>query len=117
MKIEVDTINKIRAQAERDAKRYLEAKLNYGKGAGTQRKLLDAELQERMKNEIYKTAFEAALTRIDKAGVAEKIRKKKGVQAAYSGAKKTVRSVRRAENFYYRNKLWIDQIARLIFGK
>ena len=115
MKIEVDTINKIRAQAEKDAQRYAEAKLNYGKGAGTQRKLLDAELKEKMANEIYKAAFEAALAGIDKAGVVEKIRKKKGVQRAVDGARKGIRTVRRAENMYYRNKGLIDRIVGVLF--
>lgn len=116
MKIEVDTINKIRAQAEKDAKRYMTAKLNYGKGSGTQRKLLDAELKEKMANEIYKTAFEAALTRLDKADIVASIRKKKGVQRTVEGARKGIRTVRRAENLYYRNKFWIDRLIGVIFG-
>jgi hypothetical protein len=110
-------IEKIRAQAAKDAKRYSEAQMNYGRGAGTQRKLLDAELEEKLKNEVYKAAFEAALTGIDKAGVAEKIRKKKGVQRAVEGGRKTIRAARRAENFYYRNKRWIDGIVTAIFGE
>ena len=111
----MSSIEKTRKMAEKDAQRYAEAKLNYGKGAGTQRKLLDAELKEKMVNEIYKTAFEAALARIDQAGVVEKIRKKKGVQRAVEGARKGVRTVRRAENMYYRNKGLIDRIIGVLF--
>lgn len=110
-------ISKIRAQAAKDAKRYAEAQMNYGRGAGTQRKLLEAELKEKLKNDIYKAAFEAALDTINKADVAEKIRKKKGVRKAVDGAKKTVRAARRAENFYYRNRYWIDNLVRSIFGE
>lgn len=111
----MSSIEKTRKMAEKDARRYAEAKLNYGKGAGTQRKLLDAELKEKMANEIYKAAFEAALAGIDQAGVVEKIRKKKGVQRAVDGARKGVRTVRRAENMYYRNKGLIDRIVGVLF--
>ncbi len=111
----MSSIEKTRKMAEKDARRYAEAKLNYGKGAGTQRKLLDAELKEKMANEIYKAAFEAALAGIDKAGVVEKIRKKKGVQRAVEGARKGVRTVRRAENMYYRNKGLIDRVFGVLF--
>ena len=110
-------IDKIRAQARKDAKRYSEAQMNYGRGAGNQRKILDAELQEKLKDDIYKATFEAALAGINKADVAEKIRKKKGIQAAVEGAKKTARAARRAENFYYRNRYWIDNIVRAVFGE
>ena len=113
----MNQIEAMRRQAERDAKRYMEARLNYGKGAGTQRKLIDAEIKERMKDAIYKAAFEATLAGIDQAGVAEKIRKKKGVQKAVEGGRKTIRAARRAENFYQRNRYWINDIVRAIFGE
>lgn len=115
--IKLSAIDRIRRQAKKDAMRYTEAQLNYGKGAGTQRKILNAEIQERLKNDIYKTAFEAALAGINQANVAEKIRKKKGVQATFEGAKKAARSVRRAESFYYRNQYWLSAIFRAIFGE
>lgn len=108
-------IENLRRQAARDAQRYLEAKMNYGQGAGNQRKIINAQVQERMKNEIYKAAFEAALAGIDKAGVAEKIQKKKGVQRVVEGTRKGLRTARRAEGFYYRNRYWIDSILGAIF--
>ena len=113
----MSAIEKIRKQAERDAKRYSEAQMNYGKGAGNQRKIIDAEVKEKLKDDIYKAAFEAALARINEADVAEKIKRKKGVRKAVDGAKKTVRAARRAEGFYYRNRYWIDNIVRAIFGE
>lgn len=112
----MSAIERIREEARRDARRYSEAQLNYGKGAGTQRRLIDAELKEKMKDEIYHTAFEAALAGINKADVASRIQKKKGIQRAYEGAKKTVRAAQRAEGFYHRNRYWIDQIMHAIFG-
>lgn len=111
------TIEKIRAQARKDAKRYSEAQMNYGKGAGNRRKILDAELKEKLKDDIYKAAFEAALAGINKADVAKKIEQKKGLQRAVNNAKKGVRAARRANNFYNRNHTWIDDLLRLIFGE
>lgn len=113
----MSAIDRLRRQAKKDAMRYTEAQLNYGKGAGTQRKILNAEIQEKLKNDIYKATFEATLACINQADVAEKIRKKKGVQATFEGAKKAARSVRRAESFYYRNQYWLSAIFRAIFGE
>lgn len=113
----MSAIESIRRQAARDAKRYSEAQMNYGRGAGNQRKILDAELKEKLKDDIYKAAFETALANINKADVAAKIRKKKGVQRAVEGAKKTARAARRAENFYSRNRTWIDDLLKVIFGE
>lgn len=109
------SVEEIRRQAAKDAKRYSEAQLNYGKGAGITRRLLKAELEEKMKDAIYKTAFEAALTGIDKAGIAAQIQKKKGIQRAVEGGRKTLRAARRAEGFYYRNRSWIDRFLNVIF--
>lgn len=109
-------IEKIKLQAARDARRYSEAQMNYGQGAGTQRKLIDAEIKEKLKDDIYRATFEATLAGINQADVAKKIQQKKGIQRAVDGAKKGVRAARRAENFYYRNRYWIDQIVRAIFG-
>ena len=112
----MSAIERIREQARRDAKRYSEAQLNYGKGAGNRRKILNAELQEKMKNDIYKAEFNKTLESINKRDIARKIENKKGVEKAIDGAKKTVRAARRAEGFYQRNKYWIDGILREIFG-
>lgn len=49
---------KIDKTARKDAKRYADAKMYYGEGAGTRRKLLKAELSNKMKDEHYKKAFD-----------------------------------------------------------
>ena len=113
----MNQIEALKRQAAKDAKRYLEAKLNYGKGAGTKRKLITAELQEKMKNDIYKAAFEEALARINQADITAQIRKKKGVQAAVEGSRKTIRAARRAGNFCYQNQGWLKPLIQYIFGK
>lgn len=109
-------MNNIYEEARRDAKRYMEAKMNYGKGAGTKRKLLDAELSKKMKDAAYKEAFEYALSRIDQSEVVKKVRNKKTVKHAAETARKGYYAARRASNFYYRNKSWIDELVRHIFG-
>lgn len=110
-------MEKIRRQASRDAKRYSEAQMNYGKGAGTRRKLLKAEIDEKMKDYHYEVEFHKALSRINQGDILKKVETKKGIQKTYNGAKKAVRTARRASNFYSRNKSWIDDLLRLIFGE
>ena len=67
--------------AEKDAKRLVDAKMFYGSGAGTRRKLLNAELTTRnseLKN--YETALNRATEHVDakSAKKATKERKNKG---------------------------------------
>jgi len=54
---------KIAKQANKDAKKYVEAKQYYGEGAGTRRKILKGQLSEKMKNPDYKKAFDEAVSR------------------------------------------------------
>lgn len=56
--------------AKRDAKKFVRAKMGYGEGAGTRRKLLKAELSEKMKDSEYKDAFDNYVKNADyeKAG-------------------------------------------------
>ena len=48
-------------QAKKDAKEYARAKMFYGEGAGTRRKLIKAKVNERSKNEYYKKQFDSYL--------------------------------------------------------
>lgn len=103
-------------EARKDAKRYLEAQMNYGKGAGTKRKLLNAELSKKMNDIRYKQAFDQALAQIDQSKVVEKVKRKKTIQHAADTARKGYYAARRAENFYSRNRSWINAIFSMIFG-
>lgn len=103
--------------AKRDAKRYYEAKMNYGKGAGNRRKILDAEIKAKMKDHNYEVEFHKALSQIDPGEVAQKIEKRKAVQKTYSGVKKAVRTARRIDNFVTRNEGLFTDILRWMFGK
>lgn len=52
-------------QAQKDAKEYARAKMYYGNGAGTRRKLINNTVNQRLKDPVYKKAFEAALSSQD----------------------------------------------------
>jgi hypothetical protein len=59
--------------AKKDAKRYMDAKMFYGKTAGTRRKLLKAELDKKIKNVPgYEQVFNQHLEGVDKAKSAQK---------------------------------------------
>ena len=110
----MSAIERIRESARRDAKRYSEAKMNYGRGAGNRRKILWAELQEKLKDDVYKAEFEKTVASINQRDVARKIENRKGVERAIDGAKKTVRAVKQAEGIYYRNKSLFDGLGRFV---
>jgi len=109
-------MNPIEKEAARDARRYMEAKMNYGKGAGTQRKLLKAELERKMENDIYREAFDDALVHVDQADIARRIKAKKNVEKGVKTARNGYYAARRLEGAYHRNKSLIDTILSMIFG-
>lgn len=57
----------VRRQAKKDAKEYARAKMFYGEGAGTRRKLIKNTVEERSKDPNYKKAFDDALSKQDMA--------------------------------------------------
>lgn len=71
--------------AKKDAKRHMDAKMFYGKTAGTKRKLLKAEVTQKKKNMPgYEKEFEKALANVDQAKSARKAtRTRKRKDAAY----------------------------------
>ena len=52
-------------EASKDAKEYARAKMFYGEGAGTRRKLIKAKVEEKSKDAGYKEAFNYALSKQD----------------------------------------------------
>ena len=60
--------------AKNDAKEFARAKMFYGKGAGTRRKLIKATVESRSKDSLYKTEFDKALANQDMGKHAEKAR-------------------------------------------
>ena len=55
-------VRKTQKQAKKDAKEFARAKMFYGEGAGTRRKLIKNTVQERSKDPVYKKAFDEALS-------------------------------------------------------
>ena len=65
--------------AKKDAKEYARAKMYYGEGAGTRRKLINATVNQRSKADPeYKAEFERQLAKQDMAKHAVKARSERG---------------------------------------
>lgn len=108
------------SSVERDAYRYVEAELNWGKGAGIRRRNIKTELSSKMQDPAYKAAFDDAVANIDREKVLRKIAAMKDFEKTVQVANKSYRTARRFGNFYYRNESWLEPIIkpilRLIFG-
>lgn len=88
---------KIRKMAKKDAKRYAKAKMFYGEGAGTKRKLLKAELERKKKRMPgYKEALEDELNKVD-----------------YGNAAKQAKRSRLAIDSYNTGRRWVKKAAAL----
>ena len=78
----------ISKEANRDAKKYVNAKQYYGEGAGNRRKLLKGQLSEKMKNPDYKKAFDEAVGKQDLVAATKRAR-------AERGARDTAKAIKR----------------------
>jgi hypothetical protein len=88
-------VHSTQAQARSDATEFVKAKMFYGEGAGTRRKLINAKVAERSKNPDYKKAFDqhvAAQNLAKRAAQATRSRRRKDVTGFVS---KTGRGVYR----------------------
>ena len=104
--------------ASKDAKRFAEAKMFYGKTAGTKRKLLKAELDKKKKDlPGYEDAFNKALENVDYAKAAKKaVRTRTKKDVAYRTRVTTKQilgvtgplTVAAASYAYQRNKPQVD---------
>lgn len=108
-----------RHKAKKDAKEYARAQMYYGEGAGNRRKLIKETVKERSKNEIYKEAFEKALTEQDMASHAQAARGERAMADASNEAKRIIKkapaaiaTVAGAAAFYVANKSTIDPMLR-----
>jgi len=79
--------------ARRDAKEYARAKMFYGEGAGTRRKLIKNTVEERSKNPAYKKAFDEALSKQDMAKHVQNAKTERKVRDAKNTTAKTGRGV------------------------
>lgn len=113
--------------AEKDAKRHAEAKMFYGKTAGTNRKLLKAELDKKKKTiPGYEDHFNKALENVDYAKAAKKaVRTRKRKDIAYRSRVTTKQilgvtgplTVAAASYAYQRNKPQVDAFINRNAGK
>ena len=60
--------------AKKDAHEFARAKMFYGEGAGTRRKLIKAKVNERSKDKLYKEEFDKALASQNMGAHADKAR-------------------------------------------
>ncbi len=99
--------------ARKDAKRFADAKMYYGEGAGTRRKLLNAELEKKKKDARYAKAFEQYLSNQDYAKSANKAKFERGARdtgkAAVRIGKKAAGAAALVGGIYYAyNKPKVD---------
>lgn len=89
----------INKQAATDASRWLTAEMGYGKGAGTRRKLLEAEISEKMFSygEKYSAAFEKAYNALDQNKFAQAAIKERKRLDHVSYIGKNVRAIVRGD--------------------
>lgn len=89
-------VHRARSQAKSDAAEFTKAKLSYGQGAGTRRKLIGAKVAERSKNPHYKKAFDEHLGNQDLAKRARQAKVGHNVRATGRSTAKTARGVHRS---------------------
>lgn len=82
-------------QAKSDAVEFSKAKLAYGEGAGTRRKLIKAKVESRSKNPQYKEAFESHLAEQDLGKRARQAKTERHRKDVVKGTTKTARGVHR----------------------
>ena len=83
----------VRRAAKKDAKEFARAKMYYGEGAGTRRKLIKATVEQRSKDPDYKKAFDDALSKQDMAKHATKAKRERKVNDTKQAAAQTGRGL------------------------
>ena len=90
---ETVSYNKVERYAKKDAKEYARAKMYYGEGAGTRRKLIKSTVAERSKNPHYKEAFERYSSRQDMAEHVKKAKAERKMTDAKESTKRGIKKV------------------------
>ena len=80
-------------EASKDAKEFARAKMYYGEGAGTRRKLIKAKVTEKSKDAGYKEAFDYALSQQDMNKHAEAAKRERKAKDVKNTAEKTGRGI------------------------
>lgn len=100
------------AEASRDARRFAEAQLNYGKGSRINRRNLNIELEHKMRDPMYREAFETALQDIDDGKVYKKIKTRKSLENAYRKGKKVYRTANKFYRIWQQLKPYIYEVLK-----
>lgn len=85
--------HKTNKMAKSDAEEFTKAKLFYGEGAGTRRKLIKAKVDARSKDPLYKKAFDHHVAQTDLAKRAEQATKQRKRTDRTKAVKKTGKGV------------------------
>ena len=84
---------KAASRAKKDAKEFARAKMFYGEGAGTRRKLIKNVVAQRSKDPNYKEAFDEALAKQDMAKHVQKANAERRARDTSNRIKKTGRGL------------------------
>lgn len=85
---------KVERLAKKDAKEFARAKMFYGEGAGTRRKLINNKVNERSTNEHYKKSFERYLAEQDMADHATKAQHERARKDARNAVGRQARGIK-----------------------
>ena len=80
-------------EARKDARKYVNAKQYYGKGAGNRRKLLKGELSEKMKDPDYKKAFDEYVKNEDYVKATTRAKAERNTRDTIEKAKRITKKV------------------------
>ena len=86
-------VRKARNHAKKDAKEYARARMFYGEGAGTRRKLINNTVKQRSKDPIYKKAFDDALAKENMAKNASRAKRERKIKDAQKSTIRTGKGV------------------------
>jgi hypothetical protein len=88
--------NRTNRDARKDAKEFTRAKMFYGEGAGTRRKLIKATVEAKSKRDpAYKKAFDYHVENTDLAKTTAKAKRERKRKDVAKGTAKTARGVKR----------------------
>ncbi|ASU03924.1 hypothetical protein SEA_FRODOSWAGGINS_11 [Streptomyces phage FrodoSwaggins] len=103
----------INRDAAKDAKEFARAKMFYGEGAGTRRKLIKAKVESKSKNPAYKKAFDAHLANQDMSKHADKA---KGERKRKNVANSTRKGIRGTSHILRGNSQYASAATAIVVG-
>ena len=86
-------INFSKAQAKRDAAEFAKAKVSFGEGSGTRRKLIKEQVRSRSVDPEYAKYFTAYLAKEDMGKLVTEAKQERAIKDAAQGLKKVLRYV------------------------